>query len=89
MNINNIVNEEVFNHVLDETYASISEVKELANDVVKKIAEVNFPLLDKNKTLNYLYGIYLNSINSEKYKELKGFIEDTVIYVYIAFIQYN
>lgn len=81
--INESINEEIFNYSLDETYDSISEIKQLANDVIKKIASNNFKLLEQNKYIGYLYGIYLNTIDSSKYNELKDFIDNTVIYIYI------
>ncbi|MCK9416723.1 hypothetical protein M0Q97_08720 [Candidatus Dojkabacteria bacterium] len=83
MKINDVISEEVLNHFLDETYNSINEVKKLANDIVLKIVDNNFEQLKKQGSINYLYGVYINCVDSSKYVELKDFIDKTIIYVYI------
>lgn len=81
--IKKIIINEIFNHLLDETYKSVSEIKELASDVIRKIAEENLDLINKQKKLIYLYGMFLKSIDSSKYEELKDFIENTHIVISI------
>jgi len=81
MKIIDIINEEI--KLIDETYASINEIKKFASDVIDKIAEINFDVLSRNNVIYYLYGTYLNAVDSSKYKEIKDFIDNTNIYVYV------
>lgn len=77
--LNNIISEELLEYFLQETYQSVSEIKDLASDVIKEIAKNNMQQIKDNGKLLYLYGIYLNAVDSDKYKEIKDFIEQTNI----------
>lgn len=68
-------------NILDETYASVNEIKELANDVLKKIADNNFQQYNKDKEFKYIYGLRLSDIDINKYKEIKDFIKNMNIQI--------
>lgn len=78
-----ILLEEILDHYIIETYQSISEIKNLASDVIKKIAENNMQRVKDGEKITYLYGIYLNEIDSSKYDEIKDFIDESNIAISI------
>lgn len=80
MKLYNIINEEILN--LSETYQSIQEIKNLANDIIKATAEFNYENINRNKSFQYLYGINLKTIDPSKYNELKEFINNSNVYIY-------
>jgi len=82
MKILDIINEEILEHLLNETHKSIQEIKDLASDVIKEIAGNNIEQI-KDGGIKYLYGIYLNAINTDKYGDLKDFITNTNIAITI------
>lgn len=79
----NIINEEINNYLIDETYKSINEIKKLAVDVIKSIAENNIKQIKERGQIDYLFGTYLNAIDANKYDELKNFIDETNIAILI------
>jgi hypothetical protein len=61
--------------VLDETYTSVNEIKELANEILHRVAEYNYRQYNRDKEFKYIYGLRLTDMDSNKYKEIKDFIE--------------
>lgn len=84
MDINRLINEELSN--LNETYNSVIEIQDLANDIIKEAAKLNIDYINNMKSFTYLYGVGFpklkTSIDIDKYNELKGFINRMNIYVY-------
>lgn len=81
--IEEIIIDEVLDHFLNETYDTISEIKQAGVDILHKIAEENLEWAKKDGKFKYLFGTYLNSIDSSKFKEIKEFIENTNISITI------
>jgi hypothetical protein len=62
-------------NILDETYNSVNEIKELAIDILKKIANDNYVQYNRDKEFKFIFGLKLKNIDSSKYHEIKDFIE--------------
>jgi hypothetical protein len=80
MNIFNIIKEEIQN--VDETYQSVSEIKQLASDILMKTAEKNVENFNNKHVFDYLYGIHLSEIDTYKYTDLVDFIKNINIQIY-------
>ncbi len=65
--------------ILDETHQSISEIRKLADDVLKKIAADNYPSIQKTNYFQYLYGTNLRYVDSAGYHDLEKFIRESNI----------
>ena len=86
MNDNNliyIINEEVTDYLIDETYKSVNEVRQLASDVIRSIANNNIDQIKDKGNIGYLFGTYLHAVDHTKYDELANFIKDTNIAITI------
>jgi len=81
--LQDIINEELTDYLIDETYKSINEIKKLATDIIKSIAENNIHQIKQRGQIDYLYGTYLNDVNAENYDELKNFIKEANISITI------
>jgi predicted HD phosphohydrolase len=73
----------LFEEFVDEAYEDVSEIRDLASEIIKKIAEQNYPRYNKSGSFDYLYGININSVDSSKFKKLAEFIDKTNIQIYI------
>jgi hypothetical protein len=81
--LQDIINEEISDYLIDETYKSVNEIKKLANDVIKSIAENNIDQIENRGQIDYLFGTYLNAVDADQYDELKNFIKDANIAISI------
>jgi len=81
--IYDLIFEELAAKIIDETYKSVNEIKQLANDVIKSIASNNIKQIKQNGEIRYIAGTYLNNIDTSKFDEIKNFINDTNIAIMI------
>lgn len=79
--LNIIINEEIQN-VLDETYKSVNEIKNLANDILIKTAERNFTKYNSDRSFRYIYGINVNEMDSNQYDEIKNYVTESNVQIY-------
>ena len=77
----NIVIDEVLDYYLDETYESVNEMKTLASNVIKEIAETNIDYYGRGKEIKVLYGAFLRETSTEGLNETKDFVENTNILI--------
>jgi hypothetical protein len=76
----NIINEE-FSGLIDETYGSVKEINQLANDVLNEVGKLNYDAYNKSKEFLYLYGLNLRTLDSSKYNEIQDFVKNSNIYI--------
>lgn len=81
--IEDVLIDEVMDYFLNETYDSISEIKQLGVDILKRIAADNLEWAEKDGSIKYLFGTYINAVDSSKYNVIKDFIDHTNIAVTI------
>lgn len=85
MKLIEILNQELFDlseAILDETYDTISDIKKLANDLIKQTAEFNYEEIERTGKFQYLYGVPLNSVDGTKYPSLGNFVQDMKIHIF-------
>ncbi|MFW6225364.1 MAG: hypothetical protein ACOC3V_00230 [bacterium] len=66
---------------IEETYESVNEIKKLASDTIKEVANFNYEHYNDIGKFDYLYGIKLSRIDSKNYNVLSDFINDMNIHI--------
>ena len=81
--LRNFIFEEINEYFIEETYKSVNEIKQLASDIIRSIAENNIDRIKEKGHMNFLFGTYLNAIDHNKYDEIASFIKNANIAITI------